>query len=329
VPRTTLSIAAAGYAIVGLFGATYGVLWLGWPQLSTAAKSVIGALVAAPVALALVWPYLTTVKAFGVEVSIAHATRDPLAADVVRSFMLQVTFGPTASALGLEDRTVSDVAATPQPFKGLNELRDATADQFLTVDLGAGHLWYSTRLYLLAAIADDFLRVPRFVFTAHLPQDGFIGMAQPAELKTALGLALPPDVDAAYVRARREAADLPRDDRLSHVGQRFAELVTPIERRKGRNSELSVPEVTGDLLYEWMTAAGKNLDTKSLTTTRPVPGTAPSCRDTRNRGPLPCAHQCDTSAPRGHGSVGRARASCGSASTGRLVAGLTAICVLP
>jgi hypothetical protein len=111
----------------------------------------------------------------------------------------------------------------------LNKLRDTTADQFLTVDLGAGHQWYSTRLYLLAATADVLL-VPRFVFTAHIPQDGFVGMAQPAALKTALGLALPPEVDAAYVRARREAAGLPPDDRLPHVGQRFAELVTPIER---------------------------------------------------------------------------------------------------
>lgn len=263
---TTLRVAAASYAIVGLFGATYGVLWLAWPQLPTAAKTVIAAAVTAPVALALVWPYLATVKAFGVEVSIVHATKDPLAADVVEFFMAEATLGLEASAVELDERSL-DITAMPRPIKGLNELRAATADQFLTVDLGAGRQWYSTRLYLLAAIADDFLRVPRFVFIGHLPQHGFIGMAQPAELKTALGLALPPEVDAAYVRARRDAAGLPLDDRLPDVGDRFAELVIPIERPRGPDSELSVPWVTGELLYAWMTAAGKNFDTRSLMTT--------------------------------------------------------------
>jgi hypothetical protein len=89
------------------------VLWLAWPQLSTAAKPVIAALVAAPVSLALVWPYLATVRAFGVEVSIAHATKDPLAADVVESFMVEVTFRPDAPTVELNDETSFDVAAMP------------------------------------------------------------------------------------------------------------------------------------------------------------------------------------------------------------------------
>ena len=261
--RTALLVATAGYVIVGLFGATYRVISLTWPHLAASTTTVIAALVAAPAALALVWPHLATVKAFGVEVSIIHATEDTLTADVVDAFMDDATF-----ALALTDQEFpTHITATPQPLLLLNELREATAERVLTVDLRAGHQWLSTRLYLLAAIADAFLRIPRFVFTQHLPQYGFVGMALPAALKIALGLALPPEVDEAYARVRREAAGLALDDRLLHVGVRFVELLAPIERPEGPTSAISAPWVSGDLLYEWMTAAGKNLDTRAIMTT--------------------------------------------------------------
>jgi hypothetical protein len=267
--RQALLVTAAGYGIVGLFGGAYGVISLFWPQLTTSTTAVIAALIAAPAALALVWPHLATVKAFGLEVAIAHATKEPLPGDVADSFIKVVGFSvalrePEADTGLREPQTPADVTTTAYLPPILDELRTATADQFVTVDLGAGDNWLSTRLYLLAAIADDFLRIPRFVFTQRLPRDEFVGLASPAAVKTSLGLALPADVDAAYTQARREAADLPVGDRLRRVGVRFANLVTSIEWPEGQTSRFAVPWVTYDLLYEWMTAAGKALDTRAI-----------------------------------------------------------------
>src|SRR5712691_3844754 len=62
--RRTLQVAVGGYAVVGLFGATYGVAGAAWPSLSTSTRVAIAVLVTAPFALALLWSRLTGLKAF-------------------------------------------------------------------------------------------------------------------------------------------------------------------------------------------------------------------------------------------------------------------------
>jgi len=89
--RQTLLVAAAGYAIVILFGAAYGVLTAVSPHLTASATTVIAALVAAPAALALVWPHLATLKAFGVEVSLTHATAELFAAEGIGWLEVEVS----------------------------------------------------------------------------------------------------------------------------------------------------------------------------------------------------------------------------------------------
>jgi hypothetical protein len=60
-------VALASYAVVGFFAAAYGLVALVWPGLSTAGTVTIATLVAGPLALALLWPHMTGLKAFGIE----------------------------------------------------------------------------------------------------------------------------------------------------------------------------------------------------------------------------------------------------------------------
>jgi Domain of unknown function (DUF4062) len=58
-----------------------------------------------------------------------------------------------------------------------NAVQDAESRQVFEINLGDGKYWWSTRLYLLAALAVDFTKIRQFVF---VDADGvFIGMASP------------------------------------------------------------------------------------------------------------------------------------------------------
>jgi hypothetical protein len=72
--RAVAAPAACGYAVVALFVAVYAVARTRWPQLPDNTILVIAVLLAAPLALAFLWPRLAGFKAFGFEVSLAQAT---------------------------------------------------------------------------------------------------------------------------------------------------------------------------------------------------------------------------------------------------------------
>jgi hypothetical protein len=80
-----------------------------------------------------------------------------------------------------------------------NKLVQATqeveATKLVEVDLGIGQSWWSTRLYILAALAADFTSIQQFVFIEH--ENRFIGMASPSETRDALATFYP-EVDNAY-----------------------------------------------------------------------------------------------------------------------------------
>src|SRR5262249_34936364 len=69
-----LVVAAAGYAVVGVFGLTYAFLRSRWPTLSQASAVNFAVVAAAPLALAMIWHRLTGFKLFGLEVSLSQAT---------------------------------------------------------------------------------------------------------------------------------------------------------------------------------------------------------------------------------------------------------------
>ncbi len=71
---------------------------------------------------------------------------------------------------------------------------DSQNTKSIVVDLGMGTDWWSTRLYLLAALASDFTQIKQIVF---VQQERFIGMASPFAIRRALAVKHPM-VETAY-----------------------------------------------------------------------------------------------------------------------------------
>src|SRR5215472_15275238 len=140
-----LRVALAAYGVVAVFGLAYAIVFLGWRGLSSNATVAVAAFIAAPLALGLLWPRLTGFKAFGLEVSLAQVTvhLDTKLAAVIASPDL----GSKAPHL------VAQMEAILKPEVELVE-----------IDLRDGSYWFSTRLYLLAALAHDLSDVRAFVF---------------------------------------------------------------------------------------------------------------------------------------------------------------------
>jgi len=170
-------ILLASYAIAAIFGATYGIVRLVSAGTSHSAAVIWGICAAAPLALAFIWERLSGFKVFGVEVTLAQAF---------------VSVDPTLStALS---------ASEEQYFSGKEEILElidkvlAKPDiELLEINLRTTQYWWSTRLYLQAALTEDYTKIQRLVFVDGDSKRRYIGMATPGEVRRAL--AQPPGVD--------------------------------------------------------------------------------------------------------------------------------------
>lgn len=111
----------------------------------------------------------------------------------------------------------------------------------LLVQTGPGHTWWSTRLYLLAVLAQTLTGVRQFVFSH---SDGaFAGMASPTAVREGLKEAFPPlsDFDAA-LRADNPSKDINRE--IDRCVQLWATSIGPSE-------ETIKVDVRPQLLVEW------------------------------------------------------------------------------
>jgi hypothetical protein len=81
----------------------------------------------------------------------------------------------------------------------------AQSSELLEVHLGSGETWWSTRLYLLAALASDFVDVRQIVFLAEKRR--FIGLASPAATARALA-AVHPEIARLYRPAKDAGSTL-------------------------------------------------------------------------------------------------------------------------
>ena len=170
--------AAAGYLVVGVFATGYLVASKLNGSDNTAAV-VAGSLSAAPLALAFLWGRLKSVKAFGVEVSLEAVT-------------IRV------------DESLANALTADQYFSGAPHLLTRISDavrrpdlQLIEINLRSVPYWWSTRLYLQAALLDDFSSVERLVFVEDDGQRRYVGMATPRDVRRASGVQ-PPGLEATY-----------------------------------------------------------------------------------------------------------------------------------
>lgn len=81
--------------------------------------------------------------------------------------------------LHFETTLLPDIAARIRTL-----LESAESDKLVEVDFGQGNTWWSTRLFLLSALVDDFTDIEQFVILG--ADQEFLGMATPAAVRRAL-----------------------------------------------------------------------------------------------------------------------------------------------
>src|SRR5438093_8670587 len=150
-------VVLGGYAFVLVFAVALGLIYYlsniahearGWSEPSLVVVG-IAAIVAGPLAVALLWERITGVRLLGIEVSLAsiRSAAPPIDAAISQEFhevQQQVQqFGPlgTSGLKPIGERTKAAVRAE--------------SAELVEIDLGNGEVWWQTRLFLLAALMEE------------------------------------------------------------------------------------------------------------------------------------------------------------------------------
>jgi hypothetical protein len=244
--RRGIRVAAGGYSVVLVLGATYGLVDAVWSELSPTATASIAILIAAPLALALLWSRLTGLKAFGVEVSLSQATAE------------------------IETQRIAGITTHPY-FSGAQDLVDQLKQAIINPDtavveanLHGGDYWWSSRLYLFAALADDFSSIRQVVFVECGADRSFIGMATPSTVRSALAAGLP-SLEVVYADVKKQAAppsSMSPADRVATIVYQWTSR--QFEYDGEQSAEERLPRVTKELLQDSLAKVGKRLTKDSI-----------------------------------------------------------------
>jgi hypothetical protein len=225
-----------------LFGLAYLVVSMSWGGLSSGATATVAGLIAAPLALGLMWPRLTGFKAFGIEVSLAQVTVQP----------------DTKLAAAITSRDIG--SAAPHLLQQMEAIVQPGIE-LLEVDLRDGSYWWSTRLYLLAALAQDMSDVRAFVFVSGGADRRFVGMAMPSIVRRALA-AQTPELETTYLDVARavlmaEATSPVYQIVYSWLDRRYGPQATVLERDFASH-------ISPEALSAALATIGRRLDTDSV-----------------------------------------------------------------
>lgn len=201
--RRTGGIALVCYAIVAVFGVTYGIVRLVSPGTSVSVAIVWGICAAGPLALAVVWERLTGFKVFGVEVTLAQVIVQP----------------DTTLATALSASEQQYFSGDEAIFKLIDKVIENPDIDLLEFNLRTNRYWWSTRLYLQAALVEDYTNIHRLVFVDRDVQRRYVGMARPSEVRRAL--AQPPglNLELAYREIQNNVRQNPGPPDQSEVRQ--------------------------------------------------------------------------------------------------------------
>jgi hypothetical protein len=167
-----LLIALAGYGLIAIFGGIYWELKQHTEHLSTNQLLILSAVGVVPLALALIWEYLKGVKVGKVEIKLSDVSPalDVELADKLAQLAASVT--PDLAAL-------ITAAVQRRDFR------------LVEINLRNEDYWWSTRLYLVAALASDYTEIERLVIVRQHAERIFVGTASPAGVRKALAQRFP------------------------------------------------------------------------------------------------------------------------------------------
>jgi len=242
LPQVVL-VALAGYTVVGVFAAAYGLVAFVWPSLSTAETVTIATLVAGPLALALLWPHMTGLKAFGIEVTLARF-------EVGVSG--ELVAGITTKKLGSE---------APEIVEQVTGAIVRPKDELIEINLKDGNYWWSTRLYLLSALLSDYSKVDHFAVVDRDAERRFLGFVGVASIRQAL-TSTSPLLETIYRRLKANVSADPvatTSDRVKNLVYQWTSANFSMDTTKQVSESEFRQLVSVDLLYEWLTAVGRSL----------------------------------------------------------------------
>jgi len=160
-----------GYSVLAIFGAIYEGLRK-WSTLTTTQALISSGILLAPLLLALLWEHLKGVKIGQVEITLTEVAPT-----------LHVELASQIQALE---------ASVPQALT--NAMRAAIGNKefrLVEINLRTTPYWWSTRLYLLAALAQEYTNIERLVFVDQDAARWFVGIAGPAAVRRALAKVFP------------------------------------------------------------------------------------------------------------------------------------------
>ena len=232
----------AGYAVVAVFILTFWIVKRISPELPLWAVFTFAVTVAAPPLLALVWKRLVSVKVFGVEVSLSEATV-PIEAKVSEALSSRQYFSGDQSIIDQINATI----VKPEI-------------ELIEVNLHATPYWWSTRLYLLSALLDDYSQVRRLVFVEGDDKRTYVGMAKPSILREALRKEFP-DFEKKYSELNHNAAKIAiRAEQVGVLVNQWSQARFKVGKKIFNEKDRKC-YVDSALLSKWLAKAGFTLDT--------------------------------------------------------------------
>jgi hypothetical protein len=240
--RRFVATALTWYVIVAIFGAGYLVARLAHASESTAV--IVGALAAGPLALAFVWERLTGLRLFGVELSLSQVIV-PVDRTLATALSEHQWLSGNKAIFELVDRAIENPNL---------ELLEINLRARMKGEKGITDYWWSTRLYLQAALVDDRTRIERLVFVEGDAQRRYVGMASPAVVRRALAQSCGLNLDRAYCEIEEEVRHMAGPSGYSEARQIVEAWAAHTFTKDGKavTEEEAQTPVSAELLTQWV-----------------------------------------------------------------------------
>ena len=239
-----MCIAAAGYAVMAIFAFGYGLAWLiGMP---IAHAVIAGVVAAAPVIIAVIGERVTGIKAFGVELNLTEVAA-PMAGDN-RAVATDLSDVMGQGQTPINTSVVDSSSSAPGLSSPMEELVRKKS-KLLQIDLRNDAYWWPTRLFLVAALAQDYTDVEALVFVRSRGGQIFVGIAAPRDVRRRLARTFSSsNYESAYRRARRGTASATADagDAIAAIIDKWPAAIG------GFVNESNADTVSSSALQRWM-----------------------------------------------------------------------------
>jgi len=230
-------IALAGYGVSLTFGLALFTFRRLVPGLSHADQLLLATAVALPLVLALLWERLNRVKLGEVEITLAEVTP-------------RIDFDLASAIQDLQG------SATPKLVQLIKTAIQNNDLELVEVNLQSAPYWWSTRLYLLAALAEEYTGIERLVFVWEGAARLYVGMASPRAVREALASRVPA-CEIVFRRIHAEVCQGTRDHitQVENIGYQWVGQLFEVT---GPEPLRSLPEgefrelVSASNLLEWL-----------------------------------------------------------------------------